>query len=288
MRFSQRIGKKSIKTQVQLESMDNDLRVGLWNLFKVFYIEEMEREQQLRMTNKVEGISFNTFFMVLWHSFFKWPLHSISPYLDSACNQILAWFGKAEWHEVYDFIEFVGNTETRADAGQFRDACNSLLEREVSAYRFVGNEIAPITSANELAEIEGAFANTQVPLLAGVSEHLESALAKLSDRRSPDYRNSIKESISAVESVCRLIAGDRTTLGQALKQVKDKVGLHPALEKGFSSLYGWTNDAGGIRHALMDDSLPCDFEDAKYMLVSCSAFTNYLLAKAAKAGISLG
>jgi hypothetical protein len=29
-------------------------------------------------------------------------------------------------------------------------------------------------------------------------------------------------------------------------------------------------------------------EDAKFMLVSCSAFANYLFAKAAKAGISLG
>jgi hypothetical protein len=91
-----------------------------------------------------------------------------------------------------------------------------------------------------------------------------------------------------VESLCRLIAGDRATQGQALKPVKDRVGLHPALEKGFSSLYGWTNDAGGIRHALMDDSPACDFEDAKYMLVSCSSFVNYLIAKATKASISLG
>jgi hypothetical protein len=87
--------------------------------------------------------------------------------------------------------------------------------------------------------------------------------------------------------LCRLIAGDRATLGQAIKLVREKVGLHPALGQGFSNLYGWTNDAGGIRHALMDDSVACDFEEAKFMLVSCSAFTNYLIAKAAKAGIPL-
>jgi len=99
------------------------------------------------------------------------------------------------------------------DAEQFRNACNSLLEREVSAYRFVGNEIAPTTNANELTEIDGALANTKAPRLVGVNEHLDSALPTLSDRRSPDYRNSIKESISDVESLCRLIAGDRATLG---------------------------------------------------------------------------
>lgn len=30
-----------------------------------------------------------------------------------------------------------------------------------------------------------------------------------------------------------------------------------------------------------------DFEDAKYMLVSCTAFINYLTVKASKAGLNL-
>ena len=47
-------------------------------------------------------------------------------------------------------------------------------------------------------------------------------------------------------------------------------GLHAALKNGFSSIYGYTSDEGGIRHAMIDDN-PCDFDDAKYMLVSCSA-----------------
>jgi hypothetical protein len=51
-------------------------------------------------------------------------------------------------------------------------------------------------------------------------------------------------------------------------------------------MYGYTSDAQGIRHALMDEP-NLSFEDAKFMLVSCSAFVNYLIAKAAKAGISL-
>jgi hypothetical protein len=56
--------------------------------------------------------------------------------------------------------------------------------------------------------------------------------------------------------------------------------LHPALAEGLSKLYGWTSDAEGIRHALMDEP-SLSFAEAKYMLVSCSAFVNYLTAKAA-------
>jgi hypothetical protein len=42
--------------------------------------------------------------------------------------------------------------------------------------------------------------------------------------------------------------------------------------------------ADGIRHALLEEST-LDLDDAKFMLVSCSGFVNYLAAKAAKAGV---
>ena len=93
--------------------------------------------------------------------------------------------------------------------------------------------------------------------------------------------------LSAVESLCNLITGSKkSTLGQALKLLKQKIEIHQALEKSFSILYGYTSDADGIRHALLEDT-NLDFEDAKFMLVSYSAFVNYLIEKAAKAGIKI-
>lgn len=86
-----------------------------------------------------------------------------------------------------------------------------------------------------------------------------------------------------------LVAGSSSaTLGRALSELdKNKtVNMHPALREAFQKLYGYTSDADGIRHALLKDS-NLDFEDAKFMLVSCSAFINYLKSKAAKAGLDL-
>lgn len=60
---------------------------------------------------------------------------------------------------------------------------------------------------------------------------------------------------------------------------------HPALLDAYSKLYGFAGDEGGIRHALDDKSIEVSMEDARYMLVSCSAFVNYLTEKARKAGI---
>jgi len=69
-----------------------------------------------------------------------------------------------------------------------------------------------------------------------------------------------------------------------MKKIGDKIELHKALKTGFSNLYGYTSDADGIRHPMLEKANPPS-EDAKYMLISCSAFINYLIAKAKKAGI---
>jgi len=116
---------------------------------------------------------------------------------------------------------------------------------------------------------------------------LERALDLLSDKKSPDYRNSIKESISAVESICELVTDKKTTLGQCLGEIETKIGpIHGALRRAFESLYGYTSSADGIRHALLDEPR-LSFEDVKFMLVSCSAFINYLISKASKARIKI-
>lgn len=157
---------------------------------------------------------------------------------------------------------------------------NKVFEQEFVGYRFVGGIITPITDEIEIKEIEAGLSVE----FGGCRSHIQKALAFLSDRENPDYKNSIKESISAVESICQIIAvNNKATLGQAIKMLEDKgIKLHSALKSAFSSLYGYTSDEGGIRHAegLFESNVT--FEEAKYMLVSCCAFVNYLIAEYGK------
>ena len=75
-------------------------------------------------------------------------------------------------------------------------------------------------------------------------------------------------------------------MGQVLKKLKENnVKLHPALEKAYEAMYGYTSDKDGIRHSLSEESA-LGFEDAKFMLVSCSAFINLLIEKTAKANLN--
>ena len=161
-----------------------------------------------------------------------------------------------------------------------RKTMNKIFEKEFVGYRFINGIIAPISDEIEVKEIEDAFTIQY----NGARSHLEKALGFLSDREKPDYKNSIKESISAVESICQIIVGDdKASLGDALKDLEEKgITIHPALKGAFSKLYGYTSDEGGIRHAegLFESNV--SFEEAKFMLVSCCAFVNYLIAEYGK------
>jgi hypothetical protein len=214
----------------------------------------------------------------LWFHFFKKPLDELGNDWTKVLKQLRQFFFSCEWHEVYDFVEFVANNYRRSQfIGPFQDSCNAVLEREASAYRFVDGLITPISDKEQLEEIERALERERGP----VYTHLRRALELLSDRNAPDYRNSIKESISAVESlVAKVVGSDKGTLGQLIKTLEDKIDLHPALRNAFGRLYGYTSDEGGIRHALMESEV-VSFDDAKFFLVVCSAFVNLVEAKIA-------
>lgn len=286
MKFSQRIGKIPTEKQLQIEFLDDELKNGLWNGIKLFVLDKI-----LTRNKHSGGTQFESFCLVLWHYYFKLPIDTIPGYYLTSEQFIRDSFFNGEWYQSYDLLEFLISVESDLfyiENDNFKDFCNGILEREFSAYRFIDYKLSPITNVIEIEEIENAINQSgHYTSLRGANIHLKSALDKISDKKNPDYRNSIKESISAIESVSKVISGNvKGSLGAALDNIKTKIEIHPALEKGFKQLYGYTSDSDGIRHALMENS-NCDFEDAKYMLVSSSAFANYLIVKANKSGVKL-
>jgi hypothetical protein len=146
-------------------------------------------------------------------------------YWEDVIAFIKQWYSKAAWYEVYDFIELlaeqlVNDNALRKQGEILIKSINDMLESEMSAYRFVGSTIGELTSGEEISAIEDALKKTGP--LEPVYAHLKDSLSKLTDRSNPDYRNSIKESVSAVEALCRLITKNPSaTLAEALKKIED-------------------------------------------------------------------
>jgi hypothetical protein len=145
--------------------------------------------------------------------------------------------------------------------------------------------LVPITDEQEKQAIEVALAETQAAPLLGCHEHLAKSIQLFSHRERPDYANAITEAISSVESACRVIAKTDDTLGQAIKKLP--FSLHPAFRDAVSRLYGFTSDAGGLRHGNPGPPATFDAADAKFFLVAASAFVHFLVQKAISNGFTL-
>jgi hypothetical protein len=284
MRFSDRYGYKKPRELIQVESIDEPLKNGLWSILKLQVWDTAQQSTGMYGGYYISASSnkeLHSLCEKLWFHFFRSPLDNLDSDWLKVLSQLREYFFSCKWYEVYDFLEFVADNFQRYQfKDRFTGSCNALLEREVSAYRFVNGQIVRITEKEQLDEVERALENARGP----VRMHLSRALELLADRQTPDYRNSIKESISAIESLVAATVGiEKGTLGQLIKTLEDSIGLHPALRAAFSNLYGYTSDAGGIRHALLEADT-VTFADAKFFLVVCSAFVSFVESKMSNAG----
>lgn len=270
--FSQRYSLEPIK-EIQINDIDTVLFNRLWN---IFYREECSDNilDTLGVINVVEylldcfGFTYRNPYNITAK---KENIRKLKKFLDDS-----------EWYVTYNWLEkYVDYFSSDSERHYLEVKINKVLVEEKAGYRMIEGLITPITSELELSSLSKSMSTKFEP----VNTHFRKALELYSKRKNPDYENSIKESISAVEAICCIITethGGQATLGKALKKLKDNgIYIHPAMESAFSILYGYTSDENGIRHGATDSS-NVEPEDAKFMLVSCSAFVNYLIEKLAK------
>lgn len=247
------------------------LRDRIW---ASFYKKEYDYYDTMEYTNYTTGIED---MMIELGVQYEFPSNNIIK--KSNADKLYKYVVQAGiWFRIYDFIEKYLKIKEQEAAKEITIEFNKILEEEVAPYRILDEIVVPIINEGELASIEQAI-HTEYD---SVNMHLKKALELFSDRQNPDYENSVKESISAVEAMCNIIVkndGANATLGNSIKKLKEcGVVIHPAMENAFKQLYGYASDSGGIRHGAME-FVNVPSEDAKFMLITCSAFINYLMEK---------
>ena len=270
--FADRNNVHPINTTIQYEELDDRSRVALVNIINALYYSVFDDICEHEKKNVFwRTILINVYYQQIdctpGMSYSEQKMFDIintSIYEDDYANVL----------SVVEYMARLLNDNAREQYKQFEvfDILNRTFEKEFIGYRFVNGYIVQITSEVEISQIEEAIAIRKNK----VNEHIEKALLLLSDREKPDYENSIKESISAVEAMCNDIAGKSSSLGDALDRLKKNQIIHPSLAAAFDKLYGYTCNASGIRHAGQIDGKKSTFEEAKFMLVACSGFVNYL------------
>ena len=279
--FSDRNKIKPINTEIQLKDFDKRTRIQLQNMISRFYKYVYEDEDTYYVKEAVQE-----FFRYVIGTIYSEPIDMRRRYYyDDVLKMIFNTIQEDDFDDVLTLIEAIIQYYDRFNqkyvVNSLFKIANIYFKQEYVGYRFVDKIIVPISDQNEITEIEEVLECRY----AVVRNHISKANILLADRENPDYENSIKESISAVEAICEIltgIKGKEATLGNMLKKLeKNGIIIHSGLKSAFNILYGYTSDANGIRHAGDIGGKSSTFEEAKFMLVSCCAFVNYLIAVSA-------
>ena len=267
MRFSHRMGVRPPPTS-GLEEASQSLRTALWNGMHRSAFPEGADGRDVMMRNT----------RLIWDHV-GWRADRISAASHGNRNALAEYWFSCEWPEFFDLVEFVTALLARNSGDKWYETCNAILEAQGCAYRFVSRQLAPLTNPAEVAEVVTA-SESAIP---AVATHIRDSIRFLPPNAEVSPRNSIKESISAVEAALKKLSGDPSaTFKDGLTAFEAKYGeLHPSLRTGLLKLYGYTSDEKGIRHALIEETADVTLDDARFMLVVCSAFANYLVALSA-------
>lgn len=272
MKFSERYGSKEPTPILEKEDLPDGLRNKIWNTIWISY--------SFDQINDGDGYSedFHVLSLKLRLKYFKSTFDERPKIPSLELKLIRTHYFQLKYPEFYDFLEMFASDEFviiynngAKRRNEFIFRCNMSFEEEKAQFRFVNNLVTPLTNQEEIEQIESATNMDEAKM------HIKKSIELYRDRNNPNYRNSIKESISAVEATFRSITGKKQKISSAIYQMENEgIHLHKAIKKGIINICGWTRDDGGIRHALMEGDSFVTEAEARFMLVLCSAYVNYL------------
>ena len=270
--FSQRTGLEPIPPQLKLGEVTAELRRLLY-----YYVSlEIDRESYTPYDTAIFKDKWRRVATDLHVLFFKQPADKFDYDVYASKTRIKEFIGRANIGELFNLIEFF--VRHRGSSGELKRELADAFVTTRSAYRvFDNNHIAAIGTEEQAAAFERAIADAEGKNAAAARKQLIAAGVAL---RNSDWAGSVRESIHAVEAMAVGLAPGTNTLGVALKVLEQHGHLHGSLKAAFGSLYGYSSDEEGVRHALVfADEAQVDEADALFMLGACASFVSYLLTR---------
>lgn len=276
--FSQVQGYEDVPRPLKLDELPGSARTKIWNLL-FSDLKKTMKTDDMGYHGPWVGGNWRDILQTAHVEFYILPLDDWRPDFWPICKKLRKHIEMQPFNKVLDLIQFI--LRHRQCPRGFPDRLKRTFEACQLAYMIDTGPPSTILPAVTQAEGNSVVESLGALRKAGLhssAAHLREASACIN---RGDWAASVWESISAVESVARLLDPKASkTLGPALASLERRRTLHPALKGAFSQLYGYTNQEQGIRHALLDEAkAPVGQDEAVFMLGACAAFASYLCRK---------
>lgn len=204
---------------------------------------------------------------------------------ESSWSALSAHLKGCVWAEFYDFVELVGKLLVKKN-----DEIPFGTDRDFKDYQKKLNELFQEDgigwSLNDSSELHRQVHPSVAKRMQSAKQALTSQFqgARLHYQKAETYlyqhpideANSIKEIVSAVESVAKVIVPKAKTLGDAIKFLKNDGRFSPHLIDALGRIYNYSNVTPLVRHGHVKTGQP-KLEEAELILLSGVAFIKYLI-----------
>ena len=181
------------------------------------------------------------------------------------------------WAALLDFSECMVVQELKSPKGKNR--ADEMIRKINGALRWVrgyymrdDGMVVPLFTPEEAAAIEASVKWTPV----SVRRQMEDAVALFSNREKPDYGAAAHKAMNAAWAAVKICTGE-DKFGVGVQKLRKSGKLPSALATMLGNLYGFASkDGKGMRHPEHEGESPPDMATARFVVVTCASFINYM------------
>ena len=257
------------------------LRNSLWNL--LFRVVSSTDFAHIAWTTVLRGACL---------SFFREPIDEL-PLSDNDASRLALknLFFDLPDHRLYDLFEFFLQDDhagmKEMDRKLIRRGLNDLLEREGANVRLYHDRFRPFQDLLGFDELAQAVETVRLFDMAAAQRHMETAVAYLSRRPEPSFRDAIRESVLAVAAVAREVAAREVRKGEeeaplvvgSVAHAAAAAGIPPELSRGIDLLLRRAHVLSGLPIDGVDSPSgegPVDPREVHFLVVFASSLIVYL------------
>lgn len=271
--FSQAHGYEEIPQQLKLEELSNLARMKVWNvLFACFGHEAPEyisgNSSRLDILRDIH-MNLDNLPLDRWN---------YSHAMERLRRTVMA----QPFNKVFDLVQFIlRHPQCPGLVNEMKEA----FEEGMVAYVIDDNGPPTIFPASTAEEGKSLIRSLRTLQQAGLGTAAGLFRKAATDINREDWTGSIRNSISALESVARKLNPQAKTFGDALREIRrNSSSLWPSqLVQAMQNIWNYTNQKNtGIRHGSPSSTdTSVGQEEALFMLGVCASIASYLRRKGA-------
>lgn len=269
--FSKRYGLRPTPEGLMYEDVPERARVGLYHIVGQFFATEgySKRLYSALYREICVALRIPSDRRIGWESQYS-----------TAIERVIK---DCEWWQFYDICEVIWLTlDSSYDRGEFSTQVNTLVREEQLGFELRDGKVEKVGSGFIDAKVKEARYLLKEPEFKGADEHFEKAIKALNMRPDPDVENCVKDAVSAIESVGRIIMKDEKALLSDIVKEMAKKGIIPKpLDQVIQKIYAYRGSEPGVAHGLVGPS-KVTIDEAEFVLAMAAAIIIYLVKKRSK------